>query len=574
MVTSFSLRLGAILFAIFFVLLIAQPTAAHGYVIRSIPEDRATLERSPARLQYWFSEALEPDFSSIHLRDQEGNVLASGGVSEEDNSLLVLRLPDALPDGAYVVELRPAFASDGHVLVETRVFFIGEEVGGVEGQAADDTARPLEVVWKTLLFSATYLLFGTAVLYSNVLVPVWGSEKYPRGLLPPRVMRRLTLLMWGALLVAAYANVMALLQQRTIFFGVSLDLALEGGLWEVVRIGSRFGDVWNFRMLGLLIVGILLGAAQYFGGQYPRTVRSFWVATTWLVGLLLGAQAINSHAAGSLIMPWVAMAIHWLHVTAVAFWIGGIAALALVLPVALAPYDDSARWEALRPLMRRFSRYVTGALLVVITSGIYSASNWFFSPADFATTYGTALATKLAMIALLLAVAVLHHVALRPQLLGRFPFKGLANWAKRFGLSLRVETAFAVVTITLAALLSATPIPEPEFLQREVQTPNATKTIEDTTVQVAITPGGTGINTMDIVVNQDGESADDLTVEVQFVAPELGERSRWELAEPAENGLYVLATDRIDKLGHWWTLIDLTDSAGSRTRAAFEWNIS
>ncbi len=551
-----------------------HPAAAHGYVIRSIPEDRATLERSPARLQYWFSEGLEPEFSSINLRDEQGNVIAEGGVSEEDDSLLVVRLTEPLPDGAYVVELRPAFASDGHVIVETRVFFVGEEVGGVEGQPADDTARPLEVIWKALLFNSTYLLFGTAILYAHVLVPIWGSSKHPRGLLPPRVMRRLTILMWGALLVAAYANVMALLQQTTIFFGVSLDLALEGGLWEVVRIGSRFGDVWNFRMLVLLVVALLLGAAQYFGGQYPKTVRSFWVASTWVLALLLGAQAVNSHAAGSLVMPWVAIAMHWLHAVAVAFWIGGIAALALVLPVALRPYDEEARWEALRPVMRRFSRYAVGALLVVITSGLYSASNWFFSPNDLTTTYGRALGYKLGMIALLLLVAALHHVALRPHLLRWLPFKRLADWARRFGVSLRVETVFAVATISLAALLSATPIPEPEFLQREIETPNAVQEIDATTVQVAITPGGTGVNTLDIVVNRDGEAADGLQAEVQFVAPQLGERSPWEIAEPAENGLYVLASDRIDEIGRWWTLIDLRDATGDFTRAAFEWNIS
>ena len=34
-------------------LLSLSPVSAHGYLLRSIPEDRAVLERAPARLQYW-----------------------------------------------------------------------------------------------------------------------------------------------------------------------------------------------------------------------------------------------------------------------------------------------------------------------------------------------------------------------------------------------------------------------------------------------------------------------------------------------------------------------------------------
>jgi methionine-rich copper-binding protein CopC len=80
-------------------------------------------------VQFWFSEELEPAFSSVTVRNQSGEVIAEGLVSEDDRTLLSARLPADLPDGAYVSELRIAFASDGHVVVETRVFFVGEAVG-------------------------------------------------------------------------------------------------------------------------------------------------------------------------------------------------------------------------------------------------------------------------------------------------------------------------------------------------------------------------------------------------------------------------------------------------------------
>ncbi|MEO1291044.1 MAG: copper resistance protein CopC, partial [Chloroflexota bacterium] len=364
------------------------PTQAHGYIVRSIPENRSALERPPTRLQYWFSEALEPEFSEINLRNDRGEILASGSVDPADDSLLTLRVPQDLIDGAYIVELRPAFASDGHVVAESQVFFVGEEVEGVVGVAASDQAIPMEVVWKALLINTTYLLFGTSMLYVYVLVPVWGNARYPQGLLPPRVMTYLNGIMIFGIAFALLANVIAILQQSMVFFGTTLDQVVEGNLWQVVRIGSRFGDVWNFRILLLLIVAGMLGASIYYRAKYPKFVRSFWTANTYILALLIGAQAVNSHAAGSLVMPWNAIMMHWLHAIAVAFWVGGILALTLILPIALQPYDEATRWEAMRPVMQRFSRYVVGAVAIVITSGIYSASNWFFTPNDFLTTYG------------------------------------------------------------------------------------------------------------------------------------------------------------------------------------------
>ena len=73
-------RLSVLVFLLM-LLITVQPTLAHGYIVRAIPEDRSTLEHPPARLQYWFSEALEPRFSTITLRDQTGKALAEGQVA-------------------------------------------------------------------------------------------------------------------------------------------------------------------------------------------------------------------------------------------------------------------------------------------------------------------------------------------------------------------------------------------------------------------------------------------------------------------------------------------------------------
>jgi copper transport protein len=549
------------------------PVSAHGYLIRSIPEDRSQLERPPARLQYWFSETLESQFSDLLLRDDRGNVLAEGGVDSQDKSLLTLQVPQDLPDGAYIVELRPAFAGDGHVVIETRVFFVGDADTSIISQAANNQAEGFEIVWKALLFNASCLLFGLTILYSYLLVPVWGNEVYPQGLLPPRLMRRLNILMFFGLFLAAYANVMGLLQQASVFFSASLDTVLANGLWEVVRIGSRFGDVWNFRMLVLLSVLIMHCAGLYYGKQYPKVVRSFWTANVYLIALLLGAQAVNSHAAGSLILPWLAMVNHWLHVLGVAFWIGGVISLALILPVALKPYEGTARWQALEPLMRRFSRYMLGVIFLVISTGIYSATNWFYTPEDLLSGYGGALGLKLGMVALLLFIGALHHLSLRPQLLESLPIEKLRNWAREFGLSMRIESVLAIIALISAAFLSATPIPEPEFLRQSIDNPSQNQRVGDYDAQMTLSPAAPAINSLDLVLRRDILLVEDARVYLQFVLPAKDKRSRWLVADKVDSGLYALVSDRIDEAGAWLVLVDIVDAEGKLTRIVFSWDI-
>ncbi|GAB4515735.1 MAG: hypothetical protein OHK0046_19620 [Anaerolineae bacterium] len=567
-------------------LCIAQPVSAHGYIVRAIPEDRAALERPPTRLQYWFSEALEPDFSGINVRDQNGDIIATGGVTADDNTLMSVRLPNDLPEGAYVVELRPAFASDGHVVAESRVFFVGEEVGGVAGSAATSAAVPLEVVWRALVLSATMLLFGTCVVYANVLVPAWGSRTYPAGGLPPRVMKRLNVILGYALLVAFLGNGLALIQQTMTFFNIGFVQALDQNFWSLVRIGSRFGDIWNARLFFLGLVGVMYLLSLNMAKEQPALVRAFWTANVWVMALVIGSFSVLSHAAGSLVLPWVGITVDWLHALAVGFWAGGVAALALVLPVALKPYQGEERRLALLAVLRRFSRIAVASVAIVITTGIYSASNWFYSADDVTTPFGGALAIKVALVALLLAVGALHHMALRPARYARF--ESIIRRVGGFVPTLRVEAALVLLVLAGVGLLSATPVPVPAFAEREVQAPTATQSLGDLDVTVTLLPGGPGVNTFDTLVTRNGAPVDGLTVNVRNIQPTQDTRGDWHPAEAVEDGLYVTASADIDDPGQWWTVVSIdpahttltaaTDStdglAGTPSQLAFAWDIS
>ncbi len=548
------------------------PVQAHGYIVRAVPQDRAVLARVPPRVQYWFSETLEARFSSVRVRDQHGTFVAEGGVDPENNTLMTARLSQDLPDGAYIVEMRVAFASDGHVITETRVFFVGQEVGGVSSSGGSTEAVALEVLWRAVLYASTSLLLGVFVLYSLVLVPAWGSRQYPAGLLPPRVMLRLNRIVWGALLLAFTTNLLALIQQTMQVFSVDAVNAVTQGLWQVVRTGSRFGDVWNARMLLLGLMAALHAGSLYFRQEQPRAVRAFWVANLWLGLLVIGASSVASHAAGSPVLPWAGVFVNWAHALAVGFWIGGLATFVLVLPVALRPYSGDARRLALLAALRRFSRLAAGSLGVVIASGIYNALNWYTMPADITTSYGGAQILKTVFVIALVGVGAVHHVALHPERFARF--EALGRWAGNFGASLRLEAVLALCVLTAAGLLSATPPPQPE--STTVDAPRAAQTAGAYTVNMTLSPGGPGINTLDIVISRDGQQTDGLLVDFQFMNPARDWRSAPVPAEGAGEGLYVIVSDEIDTNGTWWTVLDVRDSqqAASAQRVAFAWAIT
>lgn len=558
-------------FILIFILLgIAQPTQAHGYIVRAIPQDRAVLERSPVRLQYWFSEALEPQFSKLTVRDEIGNIVDEGGVDEDNRSLLKVRLPTDLAEGAYFAELRTAFASDGHVIVETQVFFIGDAVAGARGTAGSDQAVPLEVIWRGLVLASTTMLLGAFSVYTLVLVPAWGNPKYRAGLLPPRVMRRLNWIVLISLVIALGANILALIQQTMVFFGADIANVIDDELWRVVQSGTTFGDMWSPRLLFLLIVGGLHAASIYFRNDQPKSVRAFWVANMWATILIVATWSASSHAAGSPLWPWIALANDWLHGLAVSFWAGGLITLVIILPVALQPYTSEQQRIVLLTVLRRFSRLAIVCVVLTIATGIYSALNWIYAPTMAISTYGGSLLLKIVLVVGLLLLGMVHHAALRPEKYARW--QGMLQCGASFIPTLRLEAVYALIVISVVGLLSATPIPEPDISNETIDIPSGILSIGEYTVQLSLSPGGPGINTYDAVVWKNGKLIDDVKVYLQMINPNMDDRGEWHTLESFGDGLFSTAGDEIDVTGLWWTIVDIQDEVDVK-RVAFEWNI-
>jgi len=108
------------------VIVVGQSALAHAYLVKSVPAGRATLFSSPGKVQLWFNERLEPQYSSASVFDPGGKRVDADNaqVSAEDPKQLTVALKP-IPGGRYTVKFR-VLSVDGHVVEQSFPFTLRE----------------------------------------------------------------------------------------------------------------------------------------------------------------------------------------------------------------------------------------------------------------------------------------------------------------------------------------------------------------------------------------------------------------------------------------------------------------
>ena len=96
-------------------LLWAAGTGAHAFLERADPRVGSTVRNPPSEVRLWFTESLEPAFSSVQVVNEPGQRVDNGDgrVDPSDPSVLRISLP-SLPPGTYKVIWR-VLSVDSHV---------------------------------------------------------------------------------------------------------------------------------------------------------------------------------------------------------------------------------------------------------------------------------------------------------------------------------------------------------------------------------------------------------------------------------------------------------------------------
>jgi methionine-rich copper-binding protein CopC len=96
-------------------LVLATGAFAHAFPDHAVPAVGSAVRAAPTSVRIWFTQELEPAFSTIKVLDAKGNVVAASdrAVDPSDRTLLRLPLPP-LPPGNYKVVWR-VLSVDSHV---------------------------------------------------------------------------------------------------------------------------------------------------------------------------------------------------------------------------------------------------------------------------------------------------------------------------------------------------------------------------------------------------------------------------------------------------------------------------
>jgi copper transport protein len=433
--------------------------AAHALLQSSDPAVGSTVAVAPSVVTLTFGEAPDPTLSSVTILDASGRNVASGPAAGVTGHPEQLQVPlGSLPDGVYTVAWRTVSTVDGHTVAGSFGFGVGVSPA-VAGAVATETAptsasaSPTATIVRFLLYAGLILLFGAGLI---------GAAVHPR---PPPAVVTLAVAGWMLSMIGAA--------------GVVIVQALDTG----ATLGAFLDSGVGRGAISRLVMGAVGGvAAGWLVAQRRSPGRAPFVLAAALAAAGMLVDVVNGHAAAS--GPTLfQIVVQWLHVVAVAVWLGGLAALLASLRGSPDPDKTQAAW--------RFSRIAGVALATVAATGLVRAAQEVGTiDGLLGTDFGRVVIIKSLLLLVLVALGAVNH------------FIGVRRAARSLGTLRRVgrvEVAIGVVVLLATGILvnlvppssvAATPGPPPA--------PPLTLTGSDfgTTVhvQLVVTPGTAGIN--------------------------------------------------------------------------------
>ena len=287
------------------VVVFVSPVQAHANLSRSNPPANGVLASSPEEIRLWFTEPLEPEFSSITIRDSNGEELPLPAVTISPDAPLEMALkPDNLSDGTYTLSWKVVSTADGHATHGSFPFAVGEAVDiSLTQNEATEILTPQDSLIRTLNLLAFALSNGSI----GFVVFVWRPARSEGVAHAESRLRRLMGFGWVLL---GGVSILVLFLQVAITADIDLMEVLGHSALGIVLSSTRFGSLWGIRMLLWLVMGGLL---------LKRFDR---LALLTGAGILL-TQSLFSHASATYYLLSAVVG-DWLHLIAAVLWLGGL----------------------------------------------------------------------------------------------------------------------------------------------------------------------------------------------------------------------------------------------------------
>ena len=410
--------------------LFATPAAAHAHLARADLAPDSHLLVPAGTYRFWFDEPINPALSRVLIRDvatgRQLN-LDTGRQNATNGEELDLTLQAALRDGQYSVTWTSDSAQDGHILHGSYLFTAGGtgaaapsaasgEIAAPSSASLDSTSLALAAIhWLVLVAAALWT--GALALDLLVLLPARRRADHTSALALEAARRTGLVVRMGLLgsLAAAIAELCGQAYAAAGWSGLT-DRQVLGD-----TLNSHYGTAWILRAAALALTLLVLGAGPSGAGKAGRERSSLPERSLRAAGALglafLLLLAVSGHAAAVPSLVVTSVLLDWLHLIAMSVWVGGMAAIALLLLPDLGVGAGGGRGLALLSLLDRYSPAAYLALATAAVSGMFAAQVHLDSlDALTGTAYGHFLLIKLALIAELLLLSGSHVFASRPRL--------------------------------------------------------------------------------------------------------------------------------------------------------------
>jgi copper transport protein len=471
--------------------------SAHAILLRSDPAKDSVLSIAPQQVRMWYSEALNPAFSTAVVVNGQNKRVDNrdAHVSSSDQTEIDVTLQPNLPPEVYIVIWRTDSADDGHVLRGSFSFSIANADGTVPklapgtnpganvlggGNLTDpytghfDGLTLFNVIMVTLVELGAIFWMG-AQLWINFVLTISGEAHTEERNTNERVQRRFErYFSLPTLIVLFLANIGVLVGQALNLTGGDLASAISPSFVVALATSGQFGIYWLRREV-VILLAMALAVYMLLQPQRSRITRTVLpIANLVLASALLIAITMSGHAAAvNANIVSYAIVIDWLHLLAASLWVGGMMYVATnYLPV-LKRLHIPQQALSLVTVLPYFTPLAIAGVLIMAVTGPFNAAFHLTSWEQFlSTTYGRALLVKIALICGLLVTSAIHVGILRPRLkkeLQKYSYAAHRLQAMQDGVEIGGQNRSSAINVQQALTKTAEPNRVTKLLVQQVR---------------------------------------------------------------------------------------------------------
>ena len=483
---------------------------AHASLVATEPRDGSMVAQAPKTVRLRFNEPVTP--AVIRVIDSDGRIRNDAAVHAA-NETIEITLPTGLPAGTQVISYR-VISADGHPVAGS---MIGRNGMGKSTTVPTNSDSALgTLIW----LSRIGLYLGLFVGVGGVFFNAWTADARIRS--KPVV---------AALTLGLVSAAVALGCQGLDLLGLPIRDILNLAPWQAA-IATTLGPSL---VIAAAAMGLSCLALRLLSAKAARTLSAVALAG---VGLSLAASGHASTAPPQ----WLTRPAVFLHAIGLAWWVG---ALLPLMALALRPA------QPLLPVLQRFSKGAVPVVGVVALTGLLLALIQVESfQALTSTRYGWILCIKLALVAVLLALAALNRFRLTPALQSR------PQNTRPLVRSIGFECAVVVGILALVAGWRFTP--PPRSLAAAVGPPLALHIHSDRAMfQVLISRSRAGTDDFVLqIMAGDASPLQAKEVSLFLSLPEKGIEPMERRAERGADGIWTIRDVPIPFAGLWRVRVD------------------